>query len=340
MSQAEGAAPHRRRTRPAPQWQDNAAQACSLCGSRFSFVHRRHHCRNCGSITCAQCSRARWESRCVPPGYNLGGHRRVRVCTQCDRQAMQFKVALESGDVQRLAVNRDFISETLPLPHAHGACAVHVAAGAGRLGAVDWLAEHPEVDLGVEDDAGRTPLAVAAKNMHIEVARALTHQYGRSVTEVRDVAVLQRLAARVIMPRGLGVGASAGSAKTMSPPGVRGEGERASMCDSEAAAPDRDSMMERSCSGAGHTAGATAGEEAAEGRGAGAHAPCAVASDKVSMSESRGAGECIVCWERGATHCLVPCGHLVYCAQCLPANPYGCPVCRARASNSLRVFKP
>lgn len=175
----------------------------------------------------------------------------MRVCTQCDRQAMQFKVALESGDVQRLAVNRDFISETLPLPHAHGACAVHVAAGAGRLGAVDWLAEHPEVDLGVEDDAGRTPLAVAAKNMHIEVARALTHQYGRSVTEVRDVAVLQRLAARVIMPRGLGVGASAGSAKTMSPPGVRGEGERASMCDSEAAAPDRDSMMERSCSGAG-----------------------------------------------------------------------------------------
>lgn len=34
---------------------DAAAPACAECGAKFSFTTRRHHCRRCGSVVCAEC---------------------------------------------------------------------------------------------------------------------------------------------------------------------------------------------------------------------------------------------------------------------------------------------
>ncbi|KAI8907950.1 hypothetical protein EDD86DRAFT_208595 [Gorgonomyces haynaldii] len=36
---------------------DHKAPECTLCGQRFTLMLRRHHCRRCGDVFCAECSR-------------------------------------------------------------------------------------------------------------------------------------------------------------------------------------------------------------------------------------------------------------------------------------------
>ena len=63
-----------------PFWQpDDAHKCCVLCGARFTFFRRRHHCRKCGRILCANCSRCRVS---VPIG-NAKKAKTVRVCGLC-----------------------------------------------------------------------------------------------------------------------------------------------------------------------------------------------------------------------------------------------------------------
>lgn len=61
-----------------PRWvPDEQCPHCSSCKALFTFVKRRHHCRNCGKVFCSRCS-----ANSVPlPQY---GHvRPVRVCNHC-----------------------------------------------------------------------------------------------------------------------------------------------------------------------------------------------------------------------------------------------------------------
>lgn len=40
-----------------PQWQpDGEVTECPICGINFSFWYRKHHCRKCGRVVCANCS--------------------------------------------------------------------------------------------------------------------------------------------------------------------------------------------------------------------------------------------------------------------------------------------
>lgn len=58
------------------QWEaDREARDCKQCGERFSVARRRHHCRNCGGIFCAQCS----ENTMALPSSS----KPVRVCDAC-----------------------------------------------------------------------------------------------------------------------------------------------------------------------------------------------------------------------------------------------------------------
>ncbi|XP_065173933.1 lateral signaling target protein 2 homolog [Atheta coriaria] len=61
-----------------PIWiPDEVAPKCMSCGSNFTVVKRRHHCRNCGKVFCARCS-----SNSVPlPKF--GFSKPVRVCNKC-----------------------------------------------------------------------------------------------------------------------------------------------------------------------------------------------------------------------------------------------------------------
>lgn len=95
-----------------PKWQpDDELSSCSICGTPFTFLNRRHHCRRCGRLVCATCSphritiprqyivkppeeklwdddaagytRSRSGTDASEPLDNLGGGETVRVCNPC-----------------------------------------------------------------------------------------------------------------------------------------------------------------------------------------------------------------------------------------------------------------
>lgn len=88
-----------------PAWQDDALiSACPICHRSFNFLFRKHHCRRCGQVVCAQCSPHRINlprQYVVRPPYDLDVYRirdseaiqstddqlpayeKVRVCKPC-----------------------------------------------------------------------------------------------------------------------------------------------------------------------------------------------------------------------------------------------------------------
>ncbi|CAC5405983.1 Lateral signaling target protein 2 homolog,Lateral signaling target protein 2 [Mytilus coruscus] len=69
---------HSHRSREPPEWvPDEQAISCTSCQAIFTFVRRRHHCRNCGKIFCGQCS-----NNNVPLPH-FGHSTPVRVCNRC-----------------------------------------------------------------------------------------------------------------------------------------------------------------------------------------------------------------------------------------------------------------
>ena len=60
-----------------PTWvpDDTAPRCQGTCGTAFDTMERRHHCRACGQLVCADCSRSRVS---VPGSDNL-----KRACDLC-----------------------------------------------------------------------------------------------------------------------------------------------------------------------------------------------------------------------------------------------------------------
>ncbi|RWS13484.1 WD repeat and FYVE domain-containing protein 3-like protein [Dinothrombium tinctorium] len=56
---------------------DDLVESCTKCNIKFTFSERRHHCRNCGHVFCAKCSK--YES----PILRLKIYKPVRVCQNC-----------------------------------------------------------------------------------------------------------------------------------------------------------------------------------------------------------------------------------------------------------------
>lgn len=56
---------------------DSETNTCMSCKSAFTFVNRKHHCRNCGGIFCGRCSSKRVAI------LALGETEPVRVCDEC-----------------------------------------------------------------------------------------------------------------------------------------------------------------------------------------------------------------------------------------------------------------
>lgn len=49
------------------------------------------------------------------------------------------------------------------------------------------------------------------------------------------------------------------------------------------------------------------------------------------------ADECVICLESKRTHCVVPCGHKMFCEGCVGLL-HECPICRIKVKSSLKVF--
>jgi len=59
----------------APVWiPDHQSKACPLCKAKWTTFNRRHHCRQCGSVVCQNCSNQK---------KTIQGQGKVRVCTKC-----------------------------------------------------------------------------------------------------------------------------------------------------------------------------------------------------------------------------------------------------------------
>jgi len=56
---------------------DEATEQCMRCNRDFSIFKRKHHCRHCGYVVCADCSK----NRAIVPGVNSG--EQLRVCIPC-----------------------------------------------------------------------------------------------------------------------------------------------------------------------------------------------------------------------------------------------------------------
>eukprot|EP00965_Chrysotila_dentata_P133957 4430312-Pleurochrysis_carterae.AAC.1 len=62
---------------PPPWLPDTLANDCQLCSSPFSTANRRHHCRHCGRIACAACSKSKLAI------HKFGVNKPTRVCAEC-----------------------------------------------------------------------------------------------------------------------------------------------------------------------------------------------------------------------------------------------------------------
>lgn len=76
-------------------WVDDKSVDACQCGQPFSMMQRRHHCRHCGNIFCAQCS----SSRMILPDQSGAGRDPVRVCRPCasELQPYQHQFAAQGG---------------------------------------------------------------------------------------------------------------------------------------------------------------------------------------------------------------------------------------------------
>lgn len=73
----------------APIWvQDHQNDSCGLCSNQFTFLNRRHHCRNCGILCCGKCS----ATKLTLP--NISATKKVRVCDPCTKKLSRSKSLL------------------------------------------------------------------------------------------------------------------------------------------------------------------------------------------------------------------------------------------------------
>ncbi|CAF4901450.1 unnamed protein product, partial [Rotaria sp. Silwood1] len=77
----------------ADHWiKDETVGACKDCSIRFSFAERRHHCRNCGQLFCARCSRFETD---IP---RMKIYKNVRVCRQCYSSIKEQKLSTTNNN--------------------------------------------------------------------------------------------------------------------------------------------------------------------------------------------------------------------------------------------------
>ncbi|KAJ5072358.1 vacuolar protein [Anaeramoeba ignava] len=91
---------------------DNTRSRCVSCGSSFSMIRRRHHCRQCGEIFCAECSPYKI------PIKHLGYTKPVRVCKNCydlEQEGISAKARLKD----KLKTNVFEIVQSLNINHTY-----------------------------------------------------------------------------------------------------------------------------------------------------------------------------------------------------------------------------
>lgn len=77
-----------------PVWrQEEMVERCGKCQAGFSWVNRKHHCRNCGDVICDDCS----PQHDYRPLIHLGYTTPVRVCRGCVHQLRTAEIVAQQS---------------------------------------------------------------------------------------------------------------------------------------------------------------------------------------------------------------------------------------------------
>ncbi|KAL4333191.1 hypothetical protein GQ457_07G045520 [Hibiscus cannabinus] len=76
---------------------DQCCRVCYECDSQFTVFNRRHHCRLCGRVFCANCTTNLIFVPSDEPSAGREDSERIRVCNYCFRQWEQGIAAVDNG---------------------------------------------------------------------------------------------------------------------------------------------------------------------------------------------------------------------------------------------------
>ena len=93
-----------------PQWvpdHSKQAKSCNNCSKRFDWIRRKHHCRFCGSVFCAECI----SFRSLLP-VNFGVRRPEKVCGVCNQKLVPLQAELIETNSLQHRLNEKYDSES------------------------------------------------------------------------------------------------------------------------------------------------------------------------------------------------------------------------------------
>lgn len=119
---------------------------CHICKKSFNKVIRRPcHCYNCGVCVCTKCTET-WPSVMLPITFTMTKKRRqYRVCLACDWISNTFRLALLSGDIDKIDQLHSTGNLNLRVPFAKARGSyypVHCAILSGSLTTLKWLVQN------------------------------------------------------------------------------------------------------------------------------------------------------------------------------------------------------
>ncbi len=296
---------------------------CYMCQGGAKSLHKSPlHCRNCGQLVCAKCSKSRWPRGMVPPTYH-NNERTVRVCDGCNHLAWNFRRALKEGEKMRalelyasgnVNVWSPYVLEQVrEFP-------VHCAAEGGDLDLLRWLVDELGCPLYDADAAplltqqGDSVLGVAARHHRVSVMRWLVQIKECKISEIGERQQLWNTIDFLL--RGGRILANGEeeedrrSRRVIAREEEEEEEEEESDDESEDDYPPRPraSVLRASAS----------------------------ATKRASSSKRQTTG-CAVCRVKEVDCMVLPCGHLCACSGCA-SRCKDCPTCYTRINKVVRTF--
>ena len=96
---------------------DHSSSTCQRCEKRFSLTVRKHHCRSCGKLCCAEClgakMKVRGEEQAVRVCWKCAGREEVRVKKEEEKKKTEErdKIEKEKADKERVEKEKEVAKE-------------------------------------------------------------------------------------------------------------------------------------------------------------------------------------------------------------------------------------